>query len=197
MSEDFGEIENLLKRYKTLRDANEDLARKQQRTEELNEEKRAEFNNYVKERTNEILNFNNEIASLQKKLEQAEAKRLRVQTEVDHSIRTASDKTLELGQILMAVSNLLQRCTCQHHGVNIKHRRKKGEEELAAKSVDELVAKCRHAMSDLQVIKSYIIDFEFIWRTFLLMNMLHAWISRAPSPNSGRPSTSCQCHLTT
>lgn len=84
----------------------------------------AAFNTYVKERTNEILNFNNAIASLQKQLERAEAKRLRVQMEMDGSIRSASEKTLELGMILMAVSNLLQRATCQDHGVNIKHRKK-------------------------------------------------------------------------
>mmetsp|Transcript_31872 Transcript_31872/g.105486 ORF Transcript_31872/g.105486 Transcript_31872/m.105486 type:complete len:122 (+) Transcript_31872:828-1193(+) len=53
----------------------------------------------MKERANEILNANNEIAFLQDKLEATESTTYRLQNEVDSTIRGMSDKTLELCQI--------------------------------------------------------------------------------------------------
>jgi hypothetical protein len=46
--EDYPEISDLLNRYKTLKDANEDLSQRQQDHEEMNEAKRIEFANFQK-----------------------------------------------------------------------------------------------------------------------------------------------------
>ncbi len=108
-------------RYKTLKDANEDLARRQNKHDSENEGKRNDFANVTKVKQNAILNSNNEIASLQKKLEHAEQEVLVLQNDVDLTIRSTSDKTLDLGQILMAIENLLQRSKSGIHGNNLKH----------------------------------------------------------------------------
>jgi hypothetical protein len=82
VQEDYPEIGDLLNRYKTLKDANLDLSERQTEHEEENEHLRLEYANFMKERTNEILNFNNEIASLQKQLEIGEVNAHRLETEV-------------------------------------------------------------------------------------------------------------------
>ena len=108
MSEDYGEIAEILNRHKTLKSANEDLKARQKNTSTENEEKRAEFSLNVKvclprlctyatymdkfpgycmqEGTNLILNFNNEIARKQKELEQCEARRIGLQNDVSFNL---------------------------------------------------------------------------------------------------------------
>lgn len=189
MPEDYPEVGDLLNRYKTLKDANTDLKERLQTYEDSNESKRAEYVHYTKEQTNEILNFNNEIASMQKRLETAESEALRMQNELDGQIRSISDRTLEIGQALMAIENLLQRCTSKPHGNFLKHfqaseeqqqqqqqhdsmedgtngESKEDREGTASKSRnqprDELSRKGIAAMNQLDVIASYIVDFESI-----------------------------------
>ena len=50
-------------------------------------------------RTNEILNKNNEIAALQKRLEVSGREVLLLQNELDNKIKNMSDRTLEMGQV--------------------------------------------------------------------------------------------------
>ena len=85
------------------------MADAQRKHEQDNEDKRLEFANFKKERQNEMLNQNNDIAKLQKILEGREGITLRLLNDVDSTIRGTSDKTLELGQILRSVQNLLER----------------------------------------------------------------------------------------
>ncbi|RHY33320.1 hypothetical protein DYB32_001723, partial [Aphanomyces invadans] len=175
--EDYPEIIDLVNRYNTLKDANRDLSENQQLHERDNERKRVKFATFTKERTNDILNFNNEIASLQKQLETRESNAIRLQHEVDTTIRITSDKTLEVGQILMAVGNLLQRSTCGIHGTILKHIEVKdvlapNEEHGHTVGGDqdkiedlELLQNGRKAMADLDVIASYMVDFTAIVQT--------------------------------
>jgi hypothetical protein len=176
--EDYPEISDLLNRYKTLKDANEDLSERQQSHEKEHEINRIKFATFTKERTNEILNFNNEIASLQKSLEVGEVNAHRLQTDVDATIRSTSDKTLELGQILMAVENLLVRSIAKH-GQILKHTetrlsdkeqpgsgghaKNSGTENQTANNADsEIAANSQKAMADLDVIAAYMVDFKAI-----------------------------------
>lgn len=159
--EDYPEIGDLLNRFKTLEDANKDLTSRQELHESQNETKRAELVNYTKEQTNVILNSNNKIASLQKALETTDATKIRLQNEIDSQIRSTSDRTLELGQILMAVENLLQRCTSKRHGAILKHTEtNKDDQQTNTKSLDELTRKGKQAMADLDVIVAYMTDFN-------------------------------------
>lgn len=119
--EDYPEIADLVNRYHTLKETNRDLSQNQLHHEEENEAKRLEFASFQKERANEILTCNNKIASLQRELETEEIQALRLQHEADASLRLTTQKTLALGQIVMAIGNLLQRCTSGIHGQILKH----------------------------------------------------------------------------
>lgn len=49
-TEDYPEVQDLLRRFKTLKDANKDLTEAQAKGEEETERLRAEFSSYTKER---------------------------------------------------------------------------------------------------------------------------------------------------
>lgn len=119
--EDYPEVGDLINRYHTLRETNDDLSRNQCIHEEESEGKRLEFAAYQKECVNEVLAFNNRIAALQRTLEQEEVQGVRLQHETDATLRGTMQKTLALGQIIMAIGNLLQRCTTGTHGQILKH----------------------------------------------------------------------------
>jgi hypothetical protein len=76
---------------------------------------------FQKERANEILTYNNTIASLQRELESGEHATIRLQHDADAGLRWTTQKTLALGQIVMAIGNLLQRSTSGIHGQILKH----------------------------------------------------------------------------
>lgn len=148
---EYHEIQDLLNRYKTLKGANLDLASRQKEFEDCSERKKDEFIKYMKEQTNEILNANNEIALLQDKLEQTEATTYRLQADLDSAIRSTSDKTLELCQILAAVDNLLERF--------LKHMHSKRDVDTKITSVEE---DGKLAMFRLDEISAYMTDYADI-----------------------------------
>lgn len=155
---DYHEIQDLLNRYKTLRDANRDLANAQRKHEQDNEDKRLDFANFKKERQNETLNQNNDIAKLQKILEVREGNVLKLQHEVDSTIRTTSDKTLELGQILRSVQNLLER---------FERQRSRGEPRKAERKSMEIDGDGRQALESLDEIAMNMLDYQAIVEEYL------------------------------
>ena len=60
--DEFSDINDILNRYETLRDANEKLTKKQEVLEKEIELIRKEKDDYEKEKTSEILQLGNEIA---------------------------------------------------------------------------------------------------------------------------------------
>lgn len=140
--------DDLLNRYRTLRGANEDLAARQKNYEDLSQQKKEDFLKLMKIKTNDMLNANNEIAFLQDKLEQTEATTYRLQNDLDSAIRSTSDKTLELCQIVAAVDNLLERF--------LKHKRH------TPSSCDSIEAEGKLAMYRLDEISAYMTDYADI-----------------------------------
>ena len=65
---------------------------------------------YVKQKTDEILHQNNELARLKKELESYEGDALVQQARKDHSLQVASQKTLEYGQVVLSTDNIFNRC---------------------------------------------------------------------------------------
>jgi hypothetical protein len=159
--------------------------------EQENELKRLEFTGFQKERTNEMLMYNNQIASYQRELEADETQSIRLQQESDTSLRATTQKTLALGQIVLAIGNLLQRCTCGIHGQVLKHMEasqvpvpgpvqststergsaspsgtsggnSKEMQMSGTMSSGDSIQRGRKAVSDLDVVASYMVDFTAI-----------------------------------
>ena len=62
--------------------------------EQLNEQRRAEYSNFLKERSNDILHLNNEIARLQKDLDRSRKNQDEMETEVHARIKRNQEKTV-------------------------------------------------------------------------------------------------------
>lgn len=110
MSKYFPEIADILSRYYTLRDANKQLLVSKEQDDAERDAKEREYNVFRKDKENQLLNQNNEIAEMQILLESTIAKRSAIQKELDRQKTEASDKTLTLGAVLSGVLNVLNRC---------------------------------------------------------------------------------------
>eukprot|EP00948_MAST-09A_sp_MAST-9A-sp1_P000897 g897.t1 len=166
-SEEYGEIVELLNRYKTLNNANADLIAGQIQNEKKTELKRVDFAEYKKSAQNKLLNLNNQFARYQKDLEKAESRAVNAADKWENAVRGFSQETLEVGKILMAVENLLQRCT-KKHGQILKHTEASGVhldtlEKIKDKS---LHAKGVKAVDSLEVLKNYMTDFRDIVKEY-------------------------------
>eukprot|EP01040_Poterioochromonas_malhamensis_P000820 gene820-873_t len=124
MSKFFPEISDILNRYNTLKDANQYLLEKHKIDENVNDNTQKDYLIFKKSKENQLLNESNAIAEMQLILEQKKSKSLRIQAEVEALTLEASEKTLELGQIIASVSNILERC---EESFRIRHNKPKVE----------------------------------------------------------------------
>ena len=159
VTKDFPEISDILNRYKTLKDVNVYLNEKQQSDEAMNENTQRDFVSYKKEKENEILNKNNEIAEMQVRLEHCQNRTMRLQNEMDLSNLEASDKALALGQILSSVTNILERC---EETFRIRHNKPQIERTGDLTDSIPLVDKCARAQSKLDEIAMFMVDYRDI-----------------------------------
>jgi len=111
IADEYHEIPDLLMRFATLEATNKDLRDNDRAYLEMIERSRAELQSYTKEKVDEVLNLNNEISRLKKVLETAERDVSDMATQRDGMLQTASQKTLDHGQVCMATDNLFLRCS--------------------------------------------------------------------------------------
>ena len=99
IEEDYPEIADLLSRYATLDAANKDLIERQDTAGRENEEERHKLQMFVREKTDEILAINNQIAELQQQEESEQAAARDLVAESDRQMTTVAESTLDLGQV--------------------------------------------------------------------------------------------------
>ncbi|XP_064612677.1 coiled-coil domain-containing protein 42 homolog isoform X2 [Liolophura sinensis] len=106
--EEFHEIRDIIARYDTLTATHEDLMEKDQLNQDAVEAQRQQLLKYTEEKNNEILSYNNQLASLQTRLDKAQSEAVKWESVWTHIKNTAAKKTLLLGRIKMATHNLYQ-----------------------------------------------------------------------------------------
>ncbi|KAJ3191374.1 Cilia- and flagella-associated protein 73 [Irineochytrium annulatum] len=104
--EEFGEVKDIIARYDTLSATNAELLERAREAQERTEKDRLSFVTSTEEKNNIILNFNNEIAKLQTRLEETQFRSGKWQSEWDQTLKNATSKSLLIGQIKMATNNL-------------------------------------------------------------------------------------------
>ncbi|CAD7958644.1 unnamed protein product [Amoebophrya sp. A120] len=162
-SDDYSEIQDLVTRHETLEAAHRDLIESQQKAENMNEGIRNEYQNYRKEKAMEVLALTNKTAALQAELEDVEKKCLQLEALAEHSRQEESQQSLFLGQIIMSVDNLFQRCNLKRPA--IQHSNELGEKASAIAAIqnaDSYAPKVTFAVKQLHVIKAYIKDLRDI-----------------------------------
>ncbi|KAL7750593.1 hypothetical protein RI367_003935 [Sorochytrium milnesiophthora] len=105
-SDGFSEVKDLLARYDTLSATNAELLERSRIVQEKNEADRVAFVALQEEKNNEILDCNNQIALLKARLEEVKGQVVRWQSVCETEMKTATEKSLEVGQIKMATHNL-------------------------------------------------------------------------------------------
>jgi len=118
----------LLKRHEILEKSNYTLREHQMKLEEELERLRIDAAQFEKQKNEEILTLNNELAGLTKDLDDVDKQKTKLQTQVEASSHQQSSKNLNLGRILMAVDNIHTRC--EEGIVKIKDDAKKETEKV-------------------------------------------------------------------
>ena len=167
LSKDFPEIQDVLNRYKTLKEVNSYLTEKQKEDDLVNETTYREFMSFRKENENEILNCGNEVAELQVRQEQCKNKTMRLQSELDSHNSEASEKALALGQILSSVSNILERC---EHSFRARHNKPIVDKSSDHSDGTSLTEQCVRSMSKLDEIAMFLIDYRDIVQEYAEMH---------------------------
>ncbi|XP_043924372.1 cilia- and flagella-associated protein 73 [Protopterus annectens] len=107
-SEEFHEIRDVIDRFDTLLATHEALVKKGTENQEAVEKEKALLHQFVKEKSNEILKYNNDLADLQSKVDLTHEETLKWESTWARIQNTAASKTLLLGKIKMATLNLFQ-----------------------------------------------------------------------------------------
>ncbi|XP_069038114.1 coiled-coil domain-containing protein 42 homolog isoform X1 [Lepisosteus oculatus] len=107
-SEKFQEIRELIGRFDTMLSTREQLLQRESEGQGRLEEEKQRLRRFVKERSDLILQHNNQLAALQTQLDQARALALKWESKWNHIQATAAKKTLLLGQIKVVILNLFQ-----------------------------------------------------------------------------------------
>jgi len=151
VEEEYPEIADLLARHETLSAAKDDLVRRQEKAAEQNERERKELQEFMQVQTDKILNYNNQIADLQQESEKAAELVLEIQYDADRQVQTVAERTLQLGQVMMACENIYQRCMTKTHVA--RKEVKDGSGDLQdAEAVVEKLGFIRDYVTDLQAI---------------------------------------------
>eukprot|EP01039_Chlorochromonas_danica_P011313 gene11312-12623_t len=155
MSKFFPEIGDILNRYNTLKDANYYLIEKHKADQVINDNTQRDLLTAKKFKENQLLNQSNEVAKMQIVLEQQKQRTLQVQTEMEQQIIQASDKSLELGQIISSVGNVLERC---EESFRIRHNKPQVDRTNEKMSDLVLADQCAKTKAKLDDIAMFMVD---------------------------------------
>jgi len=165
MSKYFPEISDILSRYRTLRDANMQLLASKEQDDLERDMKERDFSLFNKDKTNQLLNQNNEIAEMQIAYEKVIEKGAVIQKERDKQRGEASDKSLTLGAVLSGVSNVLNRC---EQSFRTRHNKPMADisGEKPPRTDEELKEEAEKTLVKLEEIAMFMVDFVDIRRDY-------------------------------
>jgi len=157
-TEEFPEITDLLSRYETLDAAHSDLISRQVQAEEHNEAERHELTQFVRDKTDEILGANNTIAELQKLQELTISHTREGESQSDRRLQDVSERTLQLGQVMMACDNIYHRCSTFNPDV----QRSRGDYLAKASKGEQVDDETEVVIDKLSFICAFITDYAGI-----------------------------------
>jgi len=159
MSKFFAEINDVLNRHKTLQQVNEQLILYNSENEVKNESTLREYISFRKEKENELLAKNNDIAKKQDRLENCKIKSAEDQGELDLTTQAAAEKTLALGQILSSVKNILNRCEESFGNRHNKPKVDRSSDRMERMALDEQVIKTKMKLDEISM---FMVDYRDI-----------------------------------
>ena len=172
LSKFFPEIQDVIKRHTVLVDCNKDLILKSEQGEQVSEQTLRDFMQYRKEKENAMLTDSNAISTLQVAFENKASSVADLQTSIDHETQNATDKSVNLGQILTSVTNILERADS-----SFRIRHNKPQVNHSTNEHLSLTEKCQVAVSKLDEMLMFMGDYNDI------VNEYKAEISKGHNTN--------------
>uniref|UniRef100_A0A383V3C6 DUF4200 domain-containing protein n=1 Tax=Tetradesmus obliquus TaxID=3088 RepID=A0A383V3C6_TETOB len=142
-ADEYQEIQDLLLRHATLQATNDDLRAHQQYSAAEAEEIRVALQAFTKQKMDEILNLNNKLSQLKKQLENYEQQAAQQELKKDYSLRVASQRTLEYGQVVLSADNIFNRCRQKSHIAHPPETNPLQQLEIIGSYVSDLLAICK------------------------------------------------------
>ncbi|EGR32008.1 hypothetical protein IMG5_098340 [Ichthyophthirius multifiliis] len=106
----YPDMNEITGRYKKLNSSNQAFLDDNKKLEELQEQTKHEAMQFYKEKNQEILQYNNDIKDLAKKLEEKNNEKMQLLSVVEESNKKSCAKNLNLARTLMAIDNIYNRC---------------------------------------------------------------------------------------
>ncbi|OQS06328.1 hypothetical protein THRCLA_20396 [Thraustotheca clavata] len=151
--QEYEEIADILNRYATLVDANNDLRVQVQSAESQIDRLRQELRTFKTEMENNILVQNSEIHGHQQYLEKLRGEAFQLDLDRGRDDRIYNDRSRESGQIVLAIKNLYNRCRTSMGGKI---------PPVTDQSVDTMV----YMTNILKVVAERIVDLEYITASY-------------------------------
>lgn len=165
-SHDYSEIQDILDRYQTLKTTNDDLVSQLQKNTKDHEAGRFSYTQFTKKSSNSVLNMNNEMAALQKEMDQLIVRSNNMDSLDDVSSRDVTDLTAELSQIFVVVNQLLVRFETRRSRKYLKGVG--GNNDIVVCDGESLEVKTKIVIEKLDKIAEYMTDYKSIadeWET--------------------------------
>ena len=169
-SDEFSEIVDILSRHKTLISENQKLDQTNEAREQELEEKKRSVQQYEKEKRQEILQLNNDIANKKAELEKIIDEQNELKAEAEEIGQKKRDKITEFAQILMAINDLEDKCRKRSEKDEKDRNSYKStiRHQVNGKEPHDLFnsfgARCQYARSQLKAIQNYLRDFKEVKR---------------------------------
>ncbi|OQS00540.1 hypothetical protein ACHHYP_03383 [Achlya hypogyna] len=165
--QEYEEIADILNRYATLVDANNDLKVQVQSAESQIDRLRQDLRTFKTEMENNILVQNSEIHGHQQHLEKIRGETFQLDLDRGRDDRTYNDRSRESGQIVLAIKNLYNRCRTSMGGKI---------PPVTDQSVDAMV----YMSNILKVVAERIVDLEYITTSYTPENPADVAMSAKP-----------------
>ena len=153
--DEFTEMTDILNRYDTLKRTNNNLVSENQKLQEELDSLTNDIAVYEKDKTNEVLSLNNEIAELQKELEKTEEEKNRKQKGIEDKVKNNRIQNKQLSQIVMAINNLYWKCKEQRKGLQLRFESEGSELEPFSDSSKALEKAEKQLLTIGEFIKNY------------------------------------------
>jgi len=140
-AENFTEVREIIDRFDTLVATHTELLEGAQQNQEEVDEQKGALVKYTEEKNNEILSYNNMLATLQTRLDQAQSRFHKWESCWNHIKNTAAKKTLLLGKVKMATHNM--------YGLILGHQR---SDDVEVETAFEQLQKIQQFVLDLSQI---------------------------------------------
>ena len=114
-ADQYEEIDDILKRHKTLATTNVDLKESLHRETMRLEQLREKLSGVKRDTQNLILVQNSQVHNHQREIEELRSNSVKVEAQREMRDRNSFMKLREYGQVMMSIKNLYQRCLMQRH----------------------------------------------------------------------------------